>query len=104
MIQSFDCETVEHCWAHAISEMINKVQVEGRVQLTLDSLSVQKVKLTLYKEEMNDDHKGPGFGKFGGTLENISMGGTNLTKLVALGLLSSTSNQFFDRIFVDVVV
>lgn len=97
MIQSFDCETVEHCWAHAISEMITKVQVEGRVQLTLDSLSAQKVKLTLYKEEMNDDHKGPGFG---GTLKNISMGGTNLTKLVALGLLSSTSNQFCNRISV----
>lgn len=97
MIQSFDCETVEHCWAHAISEMITKVQVEGRVQHTLDSLSAQNVKLTLYKEEMNDDHKGPGFG---GTLKNISMGGTNLTKLVALGLLSSTSNQFCNRISV----
>ena len=97
MIQSFDCETVEHCWAHAISEMISKVQVEGRVQLTVDSLSAQKVKLTLHKEEMNDDHTGPGFV---GTLKNISMGGTNLTKLVALGLLSSTSNQFCNMISV----
>ena len=45
-------------------------------------LIVQKIKFNLDKKEKTDDHKGPGVGQFGGSLENIE---TNLTKLVSLG-------------------
>ena len=45
-------------------------------------LIVQKIKFNHDKKEKTDDHKGPGVGQFGGSLENI---GTNLTKLVSLG-------------------
>ena len=96
MIQSFDCETVDHCWAHSISEMISKVQAEGRDQLTLELCRVhwsfrkyREKKFNLDKKEKTDDHKVPGVGQFGGSLENI---GTNLTKLVSLGYLSTSAN------------
>ena len=54
-------------------------------------LIVQKIKFNLDNKEKTDDHKGPGVGQFGGSLENIA---TNLTKLVSLGSLSTSANIY----------